>query len=103
MATKLAEAGDKGEQVMDTFTSDERREVAARLRKARAQRRGWRVVELAPGLWAAECDACFLECEGGGTTAAMALSFMGCGRETRDWAAARYDLQGDDVGGRSDG
>ena len=33
MATKLAEAGDKGEQVMDTFTSDERREVAARLRE----------------------------------------------------------------------
>lgn len=32
MATKLAEAGDKGEQVMDTFTSDERREIAARLR-----------------------------------------------------------------------
>ena len=92
------------------MTSDERREIARRLRaaaktksntrEARAQRRGWRVVELAPGLWAAECDACFLECEGGGTTAAMALSFMGCGRETRDWAAARYDLQGDDVGGR---
>lgn len=27
MATDLAEAGDKGEQVMDTFTNDERREV----------------------------------------------------------------------------
>lgn len=35
MATDLAEAGDKGEQVMDTFTNDERREVAARLRKTR--------------------------------------------------------------------
>lgn len=32
MATKLAEAGDKEEQVMDMFTSDERREIAARLR-----------------------------------------------------------------------
>ena len=29
MATDLAEAGDKGEQVMDTFTNDERREVTA--------------------------------------------------------------------------
>lgn len=27
MATDLAEAGDKGEQVMDTFTNDERREL----------------------------------------------------------------------------
>ena len=32
MATDLAEAGDKGEQVMDTFTNDERREVAWKLR-----------------------------------------------------------------------
>ena len=35
MATDLAEAGDKGEQVMDTFTNDERREVAEVLRGLR--------------------------------------------------------------------